>query len=601
MHPTLPLTKASIRDLCESLDYLLTEGWLTDKVYLHNIFKTHTYNNESLILVDTSVPREVRLDDTVNVKKSVVIKDITGNAGVCPILISLIGPSFQYASGLTPGQLPLLVTLQGLTTRQFKMYVPWGSVQFSANDTGWTMTVPRSTCISMRGFRLPQNLNLALPPAIGASRQSFDSLVYFPAVMAGSDIVPPTYNGFSASVCTVSQIALGDPLTSSLTAIFQVPDPPTTTGKEFSDLSIVNDLTLRVPGDCADLNAALRFLSNKTIMPDVGVTIQLPYQSAITNLLLLNHPQAAQITIQGIDPYHFSPAMTHIFSSSPGAVLMDITTSLEDRGAFNVGDIILIDSTTPTFRRWNGAWPVVSTTATTFRILISDWGANYPTQSLLPAQSRWRQMKSIVTVTGPGNLSVYSDGATINNVAFVGQSNAVSPLSVFGKLYLNVVAISGFTGNGLYGGWGAILDVNDLFSCSNGSGLHLTREALLNAETNPSSTGLYLNGNTNGFSALNGKGRINPLFAVGNANTGLFLDKASVLEILNSYLQNNFSGLSATTASTATGNTNTITDNGQIDIIVSDGALVKMSTTSAVNLSSPNKVLNADGSRIDLF
>jgi hypothetical protein len=282
-------------------------------------------------------------------------------------------------------------------------------------------------------------------------------------------------------------------------------------------------------------------------------------------------------------------------------VLMAVFLSIEDQGAFNVGDLILIDQTTPMFRRWNGAWPVISTTATSMRIQITDWGANYPTQSLLPQQSRWRVMRSVVTVTGPNNLSVYSDGAMINNVAFVGQSNAVSPLSVFGKLYLNVVAITGFTGNGIYAGWGAILDVNDLFSCSNGSGLYLTREALLNAETNPGSTALYLNGNTNGFIALNGKGRINPLYAVGNANAGLDLDKASVIEILNSYLQDNIIGLSATTNSTATGNTNTITQNSQFDIVVSDGALIKMSVTSALLLGSPNQTLNADGSRIDLY
>ena len=42
MHPTLPLTAASIRDLCESLDYLITEAGYGDKVYLHNTFQTHT-------------------------------------------------------------------------------------------------------------------------------------------------------------------------------------------------------------------------------------------------------------------------------------------------------------------------------------------------------------------------------------------------------------------------------------------------------------------------------------------------------------------------------------------------------------------------------
>jgi hypothetical protein len=586
MHPTLPLTAASIRDLCESLDYLITEIGYGDKVYLHNTFATHTYNNESLILVDTTIQRTIRLGVTVNVKKSVVIKDITGLAGVNPILVTLIGDG---------------VTLQGSPDREYTLYAPWGSLNLTAHLGDWTVTVPRSTCISLRGFRLPQNLNLVLPPAVGASPQLFDALAFFPANMPGKDTVPATYNGFSAAVHTLSQITLSDPVTSSLTSLFGLPDPPATTGTDFSDLSIVTNTNLAIPSDYADLAAALHFLSNKTIMPGVGVNINLPYASSITTLLLLNHPQAAQITIQGIPPYTFSPANTAVFSSSPGAVLMDVFLSAEDRGNFNVGDILLIDGTTPAFRRWNGAWPVVSTTATSARIQITDWGANYPTATLLPQQSRWRQMKSFVTVTGANSLKIYNDGATINNVAFVGQSNAVNALGVYAEVNLNTVAIVGFTGDGLAAGWRAVLNVNDLFNCSNKIGLRLEREALINGDTNPGSTGVYLNGNSTGLSALNGRGRINPLFAVGNAGTGLFLDKAAVIEVLNSYLQNNASGLSATTNSSALGNTNTITTNTNKDIVVSDGALVKMSSTSALNLGSPNKTLNADGSRIDLF
>jgi hypothetical protein len=586
MHPTLPLTKASIRDLCESLDYLLTEVGYDDKVYLHNVFTTHTYNNESLILVDTSLPRIVRLGVTVNIKKSVLIKDISGMAGINPVLISLIGEG---------------VTLQGSPDREYTLYVNWGSLELTAHLGDWTVTVPRSTCISMRGFRLPQNLSLVLPPAVGAVRQSFDALAYFPATMPGRDVVPPTYNGFSAAVHTTSQITLGDPLTSSLTSLFDLPDPPATSGKEFSDLSLATDTTLNIPGDVADLAAAFRFLSNKTITPGVGVTINLPSSSAITSLLLLNHPQAAQITLQGLPPHTFVPANTAIFSSSPGTVLMDVFLSIEDRGAFNIGDIILIDGTTPAYRRWNGAWPVVSLASGSIRIQITDWGLNFPTAAILPAQSRWRKMGSLITVTGANTLQIYSDGATLNNLAFVGASNALSALGIFAEVTLNTIAVSGFTGDGISAGWRAVLNADDLFSCSNKTGLSLGREALINGDTNPGSTAVYLNGNYNGLSAFNGRGRINPLFAVGNQNIGLFLDKAAVLEILNSYLLENTTGLSATTNSSATGNTNTITTNSNLDILVGDGALVKMSSTSALRLGSPNKTLNPDGSRIDLF
>jgi hypothetical protein len=587
-----PKVGASIRDLCESLDYLITEDGYGDKIYLHNTFTTHTYNNESLILVDTTVPRIIRLGITVNIKKSVVIKDISGLAGINPVLITLIGEG---------------VTLQGSPDREYTLYVNWGSVTLTASLGDWTVTVPRSTCISMRGFRLPQNLNLVLPPAVGAVRQSFGALAYFPATMPGKDIVPATFNGFTAAVHTLSQITLGDPVTSSLTSLFGYPDPPTTSGKEFSDLSIVNDLTLNVPTDAADLSTAFLFLSNKTIMPGVKVYINLPYQSAITSYLNFNHPQASQITIQGITPYTFSPAASSIFSVSPGAVLMDVQVSPEDRGSFNVGDIVLIDSTTPTFRRWNGAWSVISTTATSFRILITDWGSAYPTNALQPQQSRWRQMKSLVTVTANNALALYGKGATIKNLAFIGQlpapglNQANCPLVALDLVNLRVVSATNFA-TGLYAAIGGVINGQDLFCSSNQNGLTIDRGGSLNANFLPSSTGVYVTGNSNcGFEAVNAQARINPLYAVGNKTYGIYLDRAAAMDIINSFIQKNQYGVVATTDSVSTGNTNTITTNVTNDVFVSDGALVKMSSTSAVLLNYPNKVLNADGSRIELL
>jgi hypothetical protein len=182
---------------------------------------------------------------------------------------------------------------------------------------------------------------------VGASRQSFDALAYFPANMPGKDVVPATFNGFSAATHTTSQITLGDPVTSSLTSIFDIPDPPATTGKEFRDLSIVLDTTLVIPDDYPDLASALNFLANKTIIPGVEVTIAFPYTSSITSLVLLNHPQAAQITIEGITPHTFSPEETRIFSYSPGAVLMEVFLSAVDLGSFNMVDIVLIDDHLP--------------------------------------------------------------------------------------------------------------------------------------------------------------------------------------------------------------------------------------------------------------
>jgi hypothetical protein len=184
-------------------------------------------------------------------------------------------------------------------------------------------------------------------------------------------------------------------------------------------------------------------------------------------------------------------------------------------------------------------------------------------------------MKSLVTVTGPNALSVYAAGATINNVAFIGQSGAATALNVYAPITLNAVTFTGFTSNALFGGYQALLSVNDLFSCSNATGLALARGGRIIADLTPNNTAVYLNGNYYGLAAYTGRGTINPLFAIGNLYTGVNLDKAAIIDIFNGYIQNNAYGLAATSDSTAFGNTNTITTNSTYDITVSDGALIK--------------------------
>jgi hypothetical protein len=282
---------------------------------------------------------------------------------------------------------------------------------------------------------------------------------------------------------------------------------------------------------------------------------------------------------------------------------MDVFISAQYLAELNaaVGDIVLIDGTTAPFLRWSGAWQIVSLTASSLRLQITDWGANYPTLGWLPQQSRFRLMQSLVTVTGPNQLQLQSDGLTINDVGFIGQNNSVHALYLNGEINLNTVSATGFGAGAIYTGYRGILNAADLFSCSNVNGITLDRGAVLNGDLNPSGTGIYLCGNTNGLYALNSQSRINPLFATGNANCGLALDRRGVADITNGYLENNAYGVWATTEGVAVGNTNTITSNATYDISVSDGALVKMSVTSALKLSSPNQTLNADGSRIDLF
>jgi len=605
MYPTLPLVHASIRDLCEATDFLMTELEYGDKIYPHNTFPIYTFNGESLILVDTSVPRTIRIAQTPNIKRSVVIKDATGNAGNAPIIISIA----QNTTGDT--------TIQGLTEKEFQLYIAYGAIEFTANGQEWVVTVPRSTCLSTRGFRLPQNLNLALPPAYGSVAQRFPALVYFPARMAGADVVPAGWNGLCGSVNYYSQLSTAD-TTASLTALFAQPDPPPSTAHPLAELVITVDTTWAIPADFPSLAAANAYLADKQILPDVTVTLTLD-GDAVTGLLNFEHPQASQIIIQGQPPVTFEPESTSIFQAIPGAVLVDITMIPSQLAQFPVGSYITIDNVVgwplgnPGLNqpgplvRWTGTWPVVAHVQNQYgnnaRIQITDWGPNFPTNVVMvPKQCRWRSFPTVVQVSGPGSIQFYSDGYTFNNVLFLGQSLASTGLTVHGILNLNDCAVVGFTWAGIYGGYRAVIFDENLFLCSNEYGIVLQRGAIWEGDLSPSNTTTYVTGNSQvGVISFNSQVAFNPLLASGNGNCGVWLDQQSFLETDNSKLiYNKNVGLYATAKSLATGQSNTMANNQFYDVAVADDGLVKMVSSSVLNLGSPNNQMNPDGSRIEL-
>jgi len=582
----------------------MTELEYGDKIYLHEDFQTYTFNGESLILVDTGVRRTVRITQTPNIKRSVVIKDATGNAGNCPVIITI--------AINTTGD----VTLQGLTEKEFQLYMAWGAIEFTANGKEWTVTVPRSTSISSRGFRLPQNLNLALPPAYGSVPPRFPPLVYFPARMAGADVVPATYNGFCASVNYYSQLSLADS-TASLTALFDEPDPPDTTPHELNELVIKVDTAWHIPDDFPSLAAANAYLADKQILPDVTVTLILD-GDAVTGLLNFDHPQGSQIVIQGQPPITFEPESTWVFQVIPGAVLVDVLMIPGQLAEHPVGSYITIDHVVGwplgnpgldqpgDLVRWTGTWPVVAHVQNQWgwnaRIQITDWGTNFSTVPMVPKQCRWRSFPTVVQVAGSGYIQFYSDGYTINDVLFIGQSNASTGLAVHGMLNLNDCAVVGFTWAGVYGGYRAVIFNKNLYTCTNQWGIVLNRGAIWEGDLSPNDSQTYTTGNSQGgvYSA-NAQAAFNPLFASGNGNCGIVMSQMSFIEIDNSKIISNANtGLYCITTSLAAGNVNTLQNNSIYDVAVADNALVTLSASSAYNLGSPNNQMNSDGSRIEI-
>jgi hypothetical protein len=547
----------------------MTQLGYGDKVYVHNIFETYTYNNESLILVDTTVSRTVRLCQTVMYKRSVVIKDISGNANTFPIIIELIGNA-------TNG-----VTLFGQTGRVFQMFVPWGAVEFACFQHEWSISVPRSTVISDRAFRLPQNLNLALPPAIGAFRQSFPTLVFFPATMLGTDIVPAAYNGFSASVHSPNQITLTNPSDSALTSIFLVPNP-VINADTFEALTITATTVFNIPTDFPSLSAAFAYLANQQIMPGVTVYLQETGDDSISSLLLIDHPQSDQIVIQGPTPYLFTPLNASFSSTIPGAVNLTLLLDNYDFSQMTVGDYVIIDQAIPSFQRWTGIWPIVSASNNLITLQISDWGASFPTTTPLATQIRFQLVESVITVAGNGTIQLYADGLTIENIAFVGASNAATAISAFGVLNLDTVGFANFTANGLLAGAKGVINATNLYLSTNSTGLNLTRGSVLNGDISPSTSGVYITGNATGLYSSNSSVLLTPVYVSGNQNFGLSFDSKSFGTITNSYITNNASvGLSITNASVAKGSNNTILTNGTTDISVAELSLVNMTDTSS--------------------
>jgi hypothetical protein len=208
---------------------------------------------------------------------------------------------------------------------------------------------------------------------------------------------------------------------------------------------------------------------------------------------------------------------------------------------------------------------------------------------MVPKQARWRSFQTVVQVTGSGSIQFYSDGYTWNEVLFIGQSGAITGLTVHGILNLNDCAVCGFVINGIYGGYRSVVFDKNLYLCSNGLGLFLERGAIWEGDLSPSDTTTFITGNrANGVRATNGQLAFNPLFCSGNGANGIFLEKQAFLE------------LDTITKSLASGQSNTVSNNTGYDLAVADDGLIVMTSTSALNLGSPNLQMNPDGSRIEI-
>lgn len=586
MYPTFPLNFASIRDLCEAEDHLYTQLEIGDKTYYHNIFSIYTYNGETLILVDTTVSRTVRLCHTVDYKRSVIIKDVTGNAGDSPIVISVIGDG---------------VTLNGSMTREYQMYVPFGAVELSAFQAGWTITSPRSSVISDRSYRLPQNLSFILPPATGSQAQNFPAMVYFPASVLGAAKVDPGYNGFTASDYYLSQLTPTDS-TATMTGLFGQPDPPAAPSTDFSMLSITSDTIYNVPGDFATLNAALSLLSVKVITPGVKVKLNLNQRDSLS-AYTFNHPQSSAITISGAAPDLITPISAHPISTVAGNIVLDIQLSVSDLASVLPGAMILIDKTLAHIARWAGAWPVSTVTTNSVRVIITDSGANFPADTSQPGDARYRVLNSVVSLAGP--LTVQGEGLTIQNIAFVGSGGNTVGLDIQGRAALSTLALNNFIGTALrlgYNGVQSSVVPADLFvSANEGDGINLFNSSVIDNTSTSSTTGLYITGNDgNGLAAEYSSVKLSSFFIGGNVGSGIKLNNEAYANLTSGVANNNGTGLRIDGSGLAVGNNNTFANNTALDISAVNDSKVLMTLSAGNNLSSPNGQITTDGSLISL-
>ncbi len=213
-------------------------------------------------------------------------------------------------------------------------------------------------------------------------------------------------------------------------------------GGEGPENFIATYLTLNVPAEYDDVQAALDAIRNKTILGSGFVTIEVAAGHYTSPGIVVNHPNGDRIVITGATPAEVDITGVGTITGSAGNWSVEIVapTVLAE-----VGDYVLIAGTTGTGDHYafRGCWEITDVSGGGFTVLITHQAAVFPTATLTGggaciiktilsfatatglslSRSKLYQLENIVLVgDGSNNYGVYCDSSGLRLGIHVGVS-----------------------------------------------------------------------------------------------------------------------------------------------------------------------------------
>lgn len=227
-------------------------------------------------------------------------------------------------------------------------------------------------------------------------------------------------------------------------------------------------VTVTVPTDAADLQAAMTAIARWVIPASATVTISLPSGvTASTSPYSLQHPYGARIKIEGAAVVTTTATASGAVTGSSGAWAVPLTVA--SAAGISVGDYLLLRNVAGTgqYKLFSGMCKVSAIVGSTVTVTNTAKNAAWPTAALSAADIT--VLKTTLSFTGCDGLDIDGVVGSIDKVALAGNhtggtvglisQRAAQGAKAKGYVFLGQnVGISSFGDGGIYAQYGGTVD-----------------------------------------------------------------------------------------------------------------------------------------------